>query len=326
MSTHAAPSTTTNVDAYVTNDPEQAHEWLRMTYTDHTVRLSGTQGNFVFRSLMTWVDTIQLSEFHHSMAARVEIENERRRVIIFKLTDGRYDVTRGRDILRLGPGDSALLPPREALSIDWSNVAISAVAIDRLELGTIAADLTGRNPADIVFELSRPTSAIAERRWWQTVAYVDKTLRRSTEQIGPLMRSEVKRLITAAALEAFPNTETVAPSPPGPGSGRPWLRRALIFIDDHADQDISLNDIATAARVSPRTLQSGFRRYLNTTPLHRVREVRIDMAHQDLMRGHPQGGDTVAAIAHRWGFHHLGRFSVSYRTRYGRLPRDTLYH
>ncbi|MBO0983539.1 helix-turn-helix domain-containing protein [Rathayibacter sp. SD072] len=41
------------------------------------------------------------------------------------------------------------------------------------------------------------------------------------------------------------------------------------------------------------------------------------------MRG-PPGTVTVADIAHRWGFAHLGRFSASYAQRFGENPKSTL--
>jgi AraC-like DNA-binding protein len=33
---------------------------------------------------------------------------------------------------------------------------------------------------------------------------------------------------------------------------------------------------------------------------------------------------TVAAVAHRWGFAHLGRFAYAYRARFGVSPSETL--
>lgn len=38
----------------------------------------------------------------------------------------------------------------------------------------------------------------------------------------------------------------------------------------------------------------------------------------------PTSGLTVATIAARWGFPHLGRFSVDYRAVYGTTPSRTL--
>ena len=50
----------------------------------------------------------------------------------------------------------------------------------------------------------------------------------------------------------------------------------------------------------------------------------MDRAHHDLHVGDPSRGDTVAAIAARWGFAHAGRFAIQYRDQYGRSPSTTL--
>ena len=42
----------------------------------------------------------------------------------------------------------------------------------------------------------------------------------------------------------------------------------------------------------------------------------MERAHHDLQNAEP-GNSSVAALAARWGFTHLGRFAVEYRRRYG---------
>ena len=103
----------------------------------------------------------------------------------------------------------------------------------------------------------------------------------------------------------------------------PILRRAVAFIQDNADADIGLEDIAAAVNVSPRSVQYAFRRHLSTTPLEYLRRVRLDRAHRELKAADP-ANDTVTAIAGRWGFGHAGRFSVAYKASFGTAPSDTL--
>ncbi len=102
------------------------------------------------------------------------------------------------------------------------------------------------------------------------------------------------------------------------------LRRAVQFIDAHADHPIGLGEIAAAARIGVRGLQHAFRRYRGTTPLGYLTRVRLDRAHRALQTADPTRGDTVAAIAARWGFSNPGRFSVLYRHHYGHPPGHTL--
>ncbi|MCD2191783.1 helix-turn-helix domain-containing protein [Actinomycetospora endophytica] len=50
----------------------------------------------------------------------------------------------------------------------------------------------------------------------------------------------------------------------------------------------------------------------------------MQRAHRDLQAADPTRGDRVATVAQRWGFAHLGRFSLDYRHRYGHSPSETL--
>src|SRR6185369_14645462 len=65
----------------------------------------------------------------------------------------------------------------------------------------------------------------------------------------------------------------------------PQVGHAMSFVDEKADDDIGVQDIARAVRLSPRALQYLFRRYLDTTPSDYLRRVRLDHAHRDLVAG-----------------------------------------
>jgi AraC-like DNA-binding protein len=59
------------------------------------------------------------------------------------------------------------------------------------------------------------------------------------------------------------------------------------------------------------------------SPMAYVRAVRLRHAHRDLRSADPTD-NTVAAIAHRWGFTHLGRFAAAHTTTYGVTPLQAL--
>jgi AraC-like DNA-binding protein len=54
-----------------------------------------------------------------------------------------------------------------------------------------------------------------------------------------------------------------------------------------------------------------------------LRAVRLRRAHQDLRSADPDR-TTVALIAHRWGFTHLGRFAAAHQRAYGETPMQAL--
>lgn len=99
--------------------------------------------------------------------------------------------------------------------------------------------------------------------------------------------------------------------------------RAVTFIEEHAHEDMSVADIAAAAFVTARAVQLAFRRYLDTTPLGYLRQVRLEHAHRQLLSADP-GCTTVTAVAAGWRFPNSSRFSAYYRAAYGQPPARTL--
>lgn len=100
------------------------------------------------------------------------------------------------------------------------------------------------------------------------------------------------------------------------------IRRALDFARTHAAMPITISDMAAAAGVSVRALQFNFRRFLNNSPMAYLRQIRLEGARHDIVKADPTL--TVAAIARRWGFTHLGRFSQEYRAAFGSSPSADL--
>ena len=101
------------------------------------------------------------------------------------------------------------------------------------------------------------------------------------------------------------------------------LRRAVDFIRDNAQYDITIRDIAAAADVTPRAIQYAFREHMSITPLEYLRRIRLERAHRELKSADP-AYDTVTSIAGRCGFSHPGRFSSAYKQVFGTEPSRTL--
>jgi AraC-like DNA-binding protein len=98
---------------------------------------------------------------------------------------------------------------------------------------------------------------------------------------------------------------------------------AVEIIEADADLPLTVSSIAARSRGSVRSLQLGFRREMEMTPMAYLREVRLRRAHRALVESDASVA-TVAAIAHRWGFTNLGRFAETHAARYGEPPGVTL--
>lgn len=250
------------------------------------------------------------------------------------LTDGTgllrvAHVMGGSLVLTGGPGDVACrgpfrLPSRPFTS-RWKELDLFTVTMDHAAVQEHVRRLTGAETERVEFTGSTPVSAAMARHWTATVGHLTRDLLPNPEAMsGPLIQAEAVRSLLTAALQTFPSTFLDRPPAADGNSPAPRaVRRALAFIEEHLGADIGLAEIADAARMSPRGLQAAFRRELGTTPLDRLRSARLEAARRDLVRA-DAAGDTVEAIAHRWGFSHRGRFAACYRARFGESPAATL--
>lgn len=127
-------------------------------------------------------------------------------------------------------------------------------------------------------------------------------------------------MIALTLLNEQPMVDAPRPLSTSSGPAPASLRRALEFIDGHAERDILLSDIAAAAYVSASSLLRQFNEHLGMSPGTFVRQVRLDRARVELRRGGP---GSVRELAQRWGFQNASKFSQAYLRRFGEKPSDT---
>lgn len=98
------------------------------------------------------------------------------------------------------------------------------------------------------------------------------------------------------------------------------VRRALDFIHAHLGGPLTLADVAVATGVPGRTLREHFTRFKGESPMRYLRRARFEQARAELLR---REGRSVAEIARRCGFEHMGRFALGYRRLFGESPSRT---
>ncbi|MFC0534052.1 AraC family transcriptional regulator [Phytohabitans kaempferiae] len=112
------------------------------------------------------------------------------------------------------------------------------------------------------------------------------------------------------------------------GLGRPdpaprAVRRVVDAVQAHPERPYTVARLAGIAEVSERSLQNGFQSHMGMSPTAYLRQVRLARVHDELRQATPLD-TTVADVAYRWGFVHLGRFANAYRQRYGESPSQSL--
>lgn len=308
-----------------TTDPDEAHGYLRDTYVDHSVTLSGSKDRFRFRHHLTDGGNFFVARYEHSMNCRVDTDPFGY-LLMGQMFSGRLRLSTGREELSPAKGELFMLDPAAPMTINWDDFQAGLVRLDLDVVDRVAAEVMGHSAkGGVRFSLSRAVSPARAAHWQNLVRFLTRDFcGNELAYNSPLIHSQTMRLLAATVLETFPNTIMgEAPSRAG-NADASAVRRATAFVEDNAGEPIGLTEIAAAARVGPRSLQEAFRRHLDTTPMAYVRQVRLSRAHRDLLAADAAAGATVAEIATRWGFAHHGRFSALYRERYGRSPHKDL--
>ncbi|OAI92316.1 helix-turn-helix domain-containing protein [Pseudomonas putida] len=101
------------------------------------------------------------------------------------------------------------------------------------------------------------------------------------------------------------------------------VERVKEVVNDCPQDSVGVQDLADAAGVSVRQLQQSFLRYADMPPTVWLRNRRLNAVRRDLLAADP-GQVTVAEVAMRWSFWHLGRFSQAYHGLFGEYPKETL--
>ncbi|UGT61600.1 AraC family transcriptional regulator [Nocardia asteroides] len=246
-------------------------------------------------------------------------------LFVTRLDAGRMTITgTDREIRQYAGGPAALFPLGTELRFDADRVDLPGLRLPLAPVLEAAAEL-GTAAGDFRFLGFQPVSESASH-WWnglfrtacRELAAPDPVLS------NPLVAAEFSAALAASALAVFPNTTMTAAAPSSAAASDTALGRATEYLCAHAAEPVTVADIAAAAGVTPRALQYAFRTHHDTTPLGYLRTSRLQHAHADLLAASAGDGQTVAAIALRWGFSSPGRFAAAYRRRYGQPPARTL--
>lgn len=205
----------------------------------------------------------------------------------------------------------------------WEERAVVRALVFDMEFAQdVARQMSGDDRLVLGVTEAAPRSRAHAAYWERAYQYVFASFAPLPEvEADPLIVAELRRHALHTTLMSFPTTflasiERTAQARPAPST----VRRAMAFMDAHAHEPITVDDVAAAARISTRGLQAAFHRATGTTPSDYLRAVRLSGAHEELISGAP---GTVAEIARRWGFNHPSRFAAYYRARYGRAPYET---
>ncbi|WP_083420937.1 helix-turn-helix domain-containing protein [Curtobacterium sp. MCBA15_009] len=215
----------------------------------------------------------------------------------------------------LRPGTAAMYPTGRALTLEApADTVPHAVDFDATFLRDLDASRRNAEPRPLRFRrhpAPEPLAVLQRRLAAAAPELLDPTLL-------PLRRRLLTQSIGRLVLDAFAETDEGLF-----GEYHGNVGRALRFIADRNGDPITSHDVAAAAGLSLRGLQEALNRADLAAPTVLIRQARLRGIRSELQQADPTRV-TVAEIALRWGFRHLGRFAGYYLQEFGENPSTTL--
>ncbi len=146
--------------------------------------------------------------------------------------------------------------------------------------------------------------------------------RRASAIASPGVANQFEELVAELLLSELPHNFSTSHRSAAERAPE-YVHKALQFIHANVGMKISVEDIANASSVTPRTLQIAFRRFLDVTPSRYLRNLRLDLADRALSEaaGHRP---KMSSVAHDLGFSNASKFARHFRERFGCNPSASM--
>ncbi|GIH76462.1 AraC family transcriptional regulator [Planobispora longispora] len=311
---------------FATGDVDEARERVARVFCPHRLEPGGGVSRLAARFNSAGLGAVRLSYLDYGADVRIEPGELESFFLVQIPLAGRSLIRCGGQEIVSTPLLASLPSPSEHLDMRWeAGCPQLIVKFERAAVEGALEQLLGeRLDRPVVFGLGLDLTAGWARSWR---AMVDLVVGEAEHDDGlaaqPLAAAHLENALLSSLLTMQPSNYLARLNTPRPPAVPKVVRRAMEFIDGHAHEPLTTEDVARAVAVSGRSLQEGFRRHLGLTPMGYLRDVRLDRVHQELLAGDP-ARCTVTGVAMRWGFPHQGRFAALYRARHGRTPSQTL--
>jgi AraC-like DNA-binding protein len=310
-----------------TRSPEQAMHLCETAFHPHKLRLLGASSEFGFAQHRTQAGPITLADLSYDTDVSLSFGAGRDSYYIHIPLRGYLESRYSGQELTSTPTLASVYGPDADMTVTrWpAGSRHLGVKIDQLAVDTALERQLGRRlDAPVEFTAALPVQAGAAQSWvrqllWMSreLAYPNNPMRHSAA-LDPLVEAVINGFLLMAD---HPYRELlVSPAEPVRPSA---VRDAMDIIESSPQSSLTTAVLASQCHVSVRALQEGFRRHAGMTPMNYLQFIRLRRAHRDLRAAHPANA-TVASIAQRWGFGHLGRFAAAYKAMYGETPLQTL--
>lgn len=302
----------------------EAQQCMASRYCDHRLK-SGTS-DIRLRFGSSEFDNLSIDYLEYGADVTVEIEDAENFFFVGLPFSGEVKVSHCEGHLMASSSQAIVLSPSKPIEMEftgasrWRVVKISRTALERQLATILGRPVTRPVIFDVGMDIENEHGAGAS--WLRTVSLLEQErgFSQSLYVKGPCL-SQIEQMLISGLLYGQHHNYTDDMQARGNSVAPAHVRRAEKFIQANVQETIVIEDIVEASGVPRRTLYDGFKRFRDTSPMNYLRTVRMEGAHQDLVD--TACGENITHIAMKWGFSHLGRFSIEYKKRYGYSPSQT---
>lgn len=315
----------TEFQRFHTDDVDEARRELGRLLSPHTLRPTRRSARLDMRCHAVSLGETSLIYTQYGTAVRLDPGALETFYLVGMPISGASTIRGGGREVVSRPGIASVQSCRHAMVAEWDDECRKlSIKIDRSALERRLATLLGRAPTrpiefDPLLDLNRGGGV----SWNRLIAFLLTELSPTSIYLSsPLARRMLDDALISTLLLVQPHNYTKALQVDTGALMPPYLRRAEEMIAADPSLPGGLAGLASSVGVSVRSLQAGFRRHRDTTPVEFIRAQRLARAHDALRSAGP--GMRVTDVALAVGYSHLGRFALDYRARYGESPSATL--
>jgi AraC-like DNA-binding protein len=234
---------------------------------------------------------------------------------------GHARISSGAQQVHSDPDVAVVISPEDSTVMRWSDdcdqlmVRIDRALVDRA-IGAISGHL---EPQSVRFALGFKWRECGP--WRCLVQYLNDCAGHRFDAVQyRLMVANIEQLVVSTLVGAQPHDMRQSKAARCAVVLPRHVKRVQEYLRENAGEPVTADQMALIAGVSLRSLYAGFKQYCGVSPMQYLRALRLDGARQALL-GEP--GCNIASVAMRWGFGHLGRFSMEYKERFGESPSQS---
>jgi AraC-like DNA-binding protein len=313
--------------AITCTEPDEAQEACARVYFPHRLVVLGGIAGFGMSLSAASLGGVSAGLLSYTGEVRLETDELETGYEVNVPLDGPLRTWTGHAEVCATPSTAAVYRPDGRTWLHgWEGGGrLFGLKIQRATLEEVFAELTDRPVRSVVpLGASLDLRSSWGRQWWALARALVALAKDPHGPLGaPMAARPLAQSVVAALLHVVdhPCHDVLAGRPSLPGAAT--AREAVDLIEAEPGFPWTVVDLARRVGVSSRGLHDGFARHVGVPPMTYLRQVRLRCAHADLSAADP-ARRSVAEIASRWGFTHLGRFAAAYRQRYQTTPSQTL--